>query len=124
MRIIFGLLSILAYAAPPFQASFEASAKWQAAKGLATPDAQVQHDKRASLRVEPAGESDTLVRSTPVTLTVGKSYELSGWVRTENLEVRDLDRSPIATGASHRHGVDALRRAFGIAGRNAGVDAS
>ena len=35
-----------------------------------------------------------------MTLTVGKSYELSAWVRTENLEVRDVDRSPIATGAS------------------------
>ena len=25
---------------------------------------------------------------------------MSGWVRTENLEVRDLDRSPIAIGAA------------------------
>src|SRR5580704_9550021 len=102
MRIIFGLVPVLAmYAAPPFQASFDASAKqWQATHGVATSDAQVQHDKRASLRVEPAGESDAFIRSTPVTLTVGKSYELSAWVRTENLEVRDLDRSPIATGAS------------------------
>jgi len=102
MRIIFGLVPVLAmYAAPPFQASFDASAKqWQATHGVATSDAQVQHDKRASLRVEPAGESDAFIRSTPVTLTVGKSYELSAWVRTENLAVRDLDRSPIATGAS------------------------
>jgi hypothetical protein len=101
MRMIFGLLPILAYAAPPYQASFDANAKqWQAGRGTATADSQIQHDKRASLRVEPAGESDAMVRSTPVTLTVGKSYELSAWVRTENLEVRDLDRSPIATGAS------------------------
>ncbi len=99
MRILLGFFSLAMYAAPPFQASFDASAKWQAAQGLATPDAQIQHDKRASLRVEPVGESDAFVRS-PVTLTVGKSYELSAWVRTENLEVRDLDRSPIATGAS------------------------
>ena len=101
MRIIFGLIPAVLYAAPPFQASFDASAKqWQAAQGLATPDSQVQHDKRASLRVEPAGQSDAFVKSTPMNLTVGKSYELSAWVRTENLEVRDLDRSPIATGAS------------------------
>jgi hypothetical protein len=101
MRMIFGFISILAYAAPPFQASFDASAKqWQAARGVATTDGQVQHEKRSSLRVEPSGESDAFVRSTPVTLSVGKSYELSAWVRTENLEVRDLDRSPIATGAS------------------------
>ncbi len=106
MRTILGLLpAVLAvgamYAAPPFQASFDANAKqWQAAQGTATPDSQIQHEKRTSLRLEPAGESDALVRSTPVTLTVGKSYELSAWVRTENLEVRDVDRSPIATGAS------------------------
>ena len=35
-----------------------------------------------------------------MTLTLGKRYELSGWVRTEALEVRDLDRSPIASGAT------------------------
>src|SRR5258708_4178162 len=86
-------------ASPLFQASFEASAKqWEAVRGIATPDMQVQRDKRASLRVEASGVSDALVRSTPVSLTVGKSYELSGWVRAEKLEVRDLDRSPIATG--------------------------
>jgi hypothetical protein len=102
MRLLFGLLSIVVMsAAPPFQASFDSSAKqWQAAHGVATPDAQVQHDKRTSLRVEPSGVSDAFVTSTPLTLTVGKSYQLSAWVRTENLEVRDLDRSPIATGAS------------------------
>ena len=105
MRTLFVLLSISALAAAPFQASFEASAKqWTAAHGIATPDSQVQHDKRASLRietrVEASGESDAMVRSTPVTLAVGRTYELSAWVRTEGLEVRDLDRSPIATGAS------------------------
>ena len=31
---------------------------------------------------------------------IGKRYELTGWIRTEQLNVRDLDRSPIATGAS------------------------
>ncbi len=63
-------------------------------------DSSVQHDKRSSVRVEAAGDSGAFVRSTPVNLTVGKRYELSGWVRTENLRVRDVDRSPIATGAS------------------------
>jgi Phospholipase B len=101
MRTLFVLLSLSAFAAPPFQASFDASAKqWQATRGVATTDSQVQHDQRASLRIEPSGDSDAFVRSTPVTLTVGKSYELFAWVRTENLTVRDLDRSPIATGAS------------------------
>lgn len=101
MRVLFVLLSISALAAPPYQASFDASAKqWTAARGTATTDSQVQHDKHVSLRVEPSGESDAMVKSTPVTLSVGKTYELSAWVRTEGLEVRDLDRSPIATGAS------------------------
>jgi hypothetical protein len=36
----------------------------------------------------------------PVSLSIGKRYELSGWVRTEDVEVRDLDRSPIAVGAT------------------------
>ncbi len=43
---------------------------------------------------------DARVQSAPLTLTIGKSYELSGWIRTEKLAVRDLDRSPIATGAA------------------------
>ena len=40
------------------------------------------------------------MRSSAVSLTIGKRYELSGWVRTEAISVRDLDRSPIATGAA------------------------
>ncbi len=40
------------------------------------------------------------MRSAPVPLTIGKRYELSAWVRTENLTVRDTGRSPIATGAA------------------------
>src|SRR5580658_11242604 len=97
-----GILSVTALlAAPPYQASFDASAKhWEAQRGMAAPDSQIQHEGHASLRVEPNGVSDAYVHSTPVTLTVGKSYELSGWMRTEHLDIRDTDRSPIATGAS------------------------
>jgi Phospholipase B len=89
-----------ASAATPFQASFDSSAKWEAVRGIANVDSSVQHDKKSSVRVESSGESAVFVRSAPVNLTVGKRYELSGWVRTENLRVRDLDRTPIATGAS------------------------
>src|ERR1022692_2117967 len=54
-----------------------------------------------SPRVEPGGPSpDALVRSAPVPLTIGKRYELSAWVRTDNLTVRDTGRSPIAIGAA------------------------
>lgn len=100
------MLSVSAlFAAPLYQASFlnsrDANAKqWEAQRGVAAPDNQVQRDGHASLRVEPNGASDAYIQSTPVTLTVGKSYELSGWMRTDKLDVRDTDRSPIATGAS------------------------
>src|ERR1700689_48751 len=104
-KFALGLLSVSALlAAPLYQASFDANAKhWEAQRGIATPDNQVQRDGHASLRVEPRVEpngADAYVQSTPVTLTVGKSYELSGWMRTDKLDVRDTDRSPIATGAS------------------------
>jgi hypothetical protein len=110
-KFALGLLSVSAlFAAPLYQASFlnsrDANAKhayaeqWDAQRGIATPDSQVERDGHASLRVEPRDGSDAFVRSTPVTLTVGKSYELSGWMRADKLDVRDTDRSPIATGAS------------------------
>jgi len=105
-KLVPALLSVSAlFAAPLYQASFlnsrDANAKqWEAQRGIATPDSQVQREGHASLRVEPNGVSDAYVHSTPVTLTVGKSYELSGWMRTDKLDVRDTDRSPIATGAS------------------------
>jgi Phospholipase B/Carbohydrate binding domain len=101
-KLALGLLSVSALiAAPLYQASFDANSKhWEAQRGIATPDSQVQREGHASLRVEPNGGSDAYVQSTPVSLTVGKSYELSGWMRTDKLDVRDTDRSPIATGAS------------------------
>src|SRR5271157_3067487 len=69
--------------------------------GTAAADSAIHHTAPKSLRVEPGGQyPDALVRSAPVALTIGKRYELSGWVRTESLTVRDTDRSPIATGAA------------------------
>jgi len=59
-----------------------------------------------SMRLEsgtaPGSQSsrDARVQSAPIALTIGKSYELTGWIRTDKLTVRDLDRSPIATGAA------------------------
>ena len=59
------------------------------------------HGKNSSLRIErDAISQDACVRLPPVPLTVGKRYELSGWVRTESLQVHDIDRSPIASGAA------------------------
>jgi hypothetical protein len=61
----------------------------------------VLHEGHKSLRLErDVASPDACVRLAPVALSIGKEYELSGWVRTENLEVRDLDRSPIAVGAA------------------------
>jgi len=69
--------------------------------GAAAPDSDVHHNAPKSLRVEPGKHyPDALVRSAPVALTIGKRYELSGWVRTDNLTVSDTGRSPIATGAA------------------------
>ncbi|MGH9407469.1 MAG: C45 family autoproteolytic acyltransferase/hydrolase [Terriglobia bacterium] len=87
---------------PLFQTSFgEGDQTWAVVRGSAEVDSRVLHDGRSSLRVERgAASEDACVRLAPVDLTTGKRYELSGWVRTENLEVRDLDRSPIAVGAT------------------------
>jgi len=89
-------------ASPLFQSSFQkANHDWTAVRGSATPDAAVVHENAASLRVERDSASpDAYIRLAPVTLTLGKQYELTGWVRTEGLDVRDLDRSPIASGAT------------------------
>jgi hypothetical protein len=85
-----------------FQTSFEKGhGDWTVIRGTATPDSRILHDKNTSLRIErDAVSHDACVRLRSVTLTLGKRYELSGWVRTEALQVRDLDRSPIASGAA------------------------
>ena len=89
-------------AATPFQASFENSNNgWTVLRGTAATDASVTYQNHKSMRLE-AGTTgpDASVRSAPIALTIGKRYELSGWVRTDKLAVRDLDRSPIAIGAA------------------------
>jgi hypothetical protein len=105
---MFGLtISLLIASVAPagtslFHASFEKGhGDWTVIRGTATPDSRILHGKNTSLRIErDAVSQDACVRLTSVTLTLGKRYELSGWVRTEALQVRDLDRSPIATGAA------------------------
>jgi hypothetical protein len=85
-----------------FTSSFEDPDRgWTVVHGLAAPDPAVTRDNSKSLRLEAQNaSSDACVRSAPISLTLGKRYELSGWVRTENLTVRDLDRSPIGLGAA------------------------
>jgi hypothetical protein len=78
-----------------------ADSAWTAVRGTATPDSAVLRANNKSLRVEPSSSSpDARVRSAPIPLTIGKTYEVNGWVRTEELTVRDLDRSPVASGAT------------------------
>jgi Phospholipase B len=77
-----------------------ADAAWTAVRGAASTDPAVRHDDAVSWRLDGDGSGDACARSAPVALTIGKHYELSGWVRTEALRVRDLDRSPIASGAT------------------------
>jgi hypothetical protein len=56
---------------------------------------------RSSLRFEAtADSSNASARSSAIHLTVGRHYRVTGWVRTENLSVKDLDRTPIASGAA------------------------
>ncbi len=94
---------LVAHAATPlFQTSFEKPNRgWTTLRGATTPDSTVLHGDNKSLRLESAELGlGPVVRFAPVELTIGKRYELSGWVRTEDLTVKDLDRSPIAVGAA------------------------
>jgi hypothetical protein len=104
VRFILCLLaaSILHAAAPVYEASFDTPNNgWTVVRGTAAPDAAVMHDNKEALRLEagPSG-TDACVRLAPVSLTIGKRYELSGWVKTGNLQVRDLPNEPIASGAA------------------------
>ncbi len=74
---------------------------WTAVHGSVASDNSVRHDDKKSLRLEAnAGNSDASARSSAIKLSIGKTYEISGWVRTEDLTIKDLGRSPIASGAA------------------------
>jgi hypothetical protein len=85
-----------------FHASFDNSSPgWTVLRGTGVTDSAVTHDGQMSMRLESGNTArDARVQSAPFALTIGKSYELTGWIRTDKLTVRDLDRSPIATGAA------------------------
>src|ERR1035438_6279975 len=94
------IVSAVHAATPLFVVPVEQPA-WTTVRGIASPDSSAPHDGKKSLRVEPSAiHPDAAVRSAPINLTIGKTYELTGWVRTEDLTVRDLDRSPIASGVA------------------------
>lgn len=104
LRIPIFLLAVAtAHAATPvFSASFDnPQSAWTVDRGSAVLDSSVLHEGHKSLRLEsgPASQ-DACVRLALMSLTIGKRYELSGWLRTEDVEVRDADRTPIAIGAA------------------------
>lgn len=79
------LMASLAQAATPvIQSTFDTPGQnWAAVCGSAKTDATVLHDGHRSIRVErDTSSQDACVRLAPVALTMGKRYELSGWVRT------------------------------------------
>jgi len=97
------LLASLAQASTPLvQTTFQKpNHDWTVVRGTAMADSSVLHEKGTSLRVERDSKSeDASILIAPVKLVMGNRYELSGWIRTEALQVRDLDRSPIASGAA------------------------
>src|SRR3984957_12123013 len=103
-HLVLGLAFVasLHAAAPFFHASFDGpKPTWTVLRGTAAPDPAATHEGEMSMRLEPDNSKrDARVQSAPIALTIGKNYELTGWIRTDKLIVRDLDRSPIATGAA------------------------
>jgi hypothetical protein len=85
-----------------FHSSFDSrSPAWTVMRGSGVGDPSVTHDGQMAMRLESGNANrDARVQSAPIALTIGKSYQLSGWIRTDRLTVRDLDRSPISTGAA------------------------
>jgi hypothetical protein len=86
---------------PLFHGSFEGPKPgWTVLRGTGVTDTSVSHDGQMSMRLESEKNGDARVQSAPIAFSIGQSYELTGWLRTEKLRVHDLDRSPIATGAA------------------------
>jgi len=100
MRLVLCLFAVITLqAATPLFDSHSDSA-WTPVRGFANTDASVRHNNNKSLRLEASpSSSDANAESASIHLTIGKTYELTGWVRTEGLEVKDSDLSPIASGA-------------------------
>jgi hypothetical protein len=102
LLLVFAVAASLRAGTPLFHASFDSPAPaWMVLRGTGVTDPAVAHDGQMSMRLEPGNAArDARVQSAPFALTIGKSYDLTGWIRTDRLTVRDLDRSPIATGAA------------------------
>jgi hypothetical protein len=98
--LVLASLGTVFAAQPVLNGSFGNAKGWTAVRGQAAADQRVSRDGKGSLRVEPEAAGDVLIESAPVRLSIGKRYELSAWVRTDALEVRERDRTPVAIGAA------------------------
>ena len=103
MRGILIAVLVLSFASadPLFTTNNDTAWKnWHALRGVAQADDQVRRDRHATLRLESNGAGGAYVASDPVSLRIGRQYELTGWIRSDHVLVRDTDRSPIAVGAT------------------------
>jgi hypothetical protein len=73
---------------------------WSITRGAATVDRKIAREGKASLRTETRNLADTRVESEPIELTVGRRYEIRGWVRTRDLQVQDPEPSATSSGAA------------------------
>jgi len=92
--LLAGLLLSSCFAAAPVDPS-----SWTSIHGSATADPGVRHGGAISLRLDGDGTGEVSAQSPPVSLIIGKHYEVTGWIRTDSLAVRDTGRAPIASGA-------------------------
>src|SRR5260370_37500800 len=93
------MVASLTAATPLFQGSFDNSnGGWSVLRGGAVTDSAVTYQNHKSMRVEAAAGGDVAVRSAPIPLTIGKRYELTGWIPTDKLAGRDLGPPPNAIG--------------------------
>ena len=99
-RFLLLTLTATVYAAAPPPLFDATTQRWDSVRGTATVDTKITRKSSHSIRVEPNGPSDAWIRSAPVQLTIGRLYELSGYIRTEALETQDTNRSPITVGAA------------------------
>lgn len=99
-RLVTFAVGVSLHAATPlYQASIDKPQDYSVVSGSARVDSAVVRNGSKSLRLEGAN-SAAIVRFPSINLAIGKRYELTGWVRTENLKVADTGRSPIASGAA------------------------
>ncbi len=84
---------------PVFNGTFEKTT-WSVVRGIGFPDPAIQHDHHKALVVQPLKTSDAYVVSPSIKLNIGRRYVVGGYIRTEQLQVSDNGRSPIATGAA------------------------